>query len=176
MMKLHRRGFTLVELLVVIAIIGILVGLLLPAVQAAREAARRMQCTNNLKQFGLAALNFESTYKKFPPRRHNVMLPDTSGMVAMRSSDASPQVLLMPFFEQSNKFNLFDLNYNVNSDTPIVNTVPAKAGANSRLGNPTCRRLSVHRKRSRSLCRVMDGSATGLALAVATIEATSPMR
>jgi prepilin-type N-terminal cleavage/methylation domain-containing protein len=66
MRRLRSKGFTLVELLVVIAIIGILVGLLLPAVQAAREAARRMSCSNNIRQVGLALLNYESAFKILP--------------------------------------------------------------------------------------------------------------
>lgn len=63
----NQTGFTLVELLVVIAIIGVLVGLLLPAVQAAREAARRMSCSNNLKQLALGIHNYESSFRQFPP-------------------------------------------------------------------------------------------------------------
>lgn len=95
-MKLNSRnnGFTLVELLVVIAIIGILVGLLLPAVQAAREAARRMQCSNNLKQIGLAILNYESAYRAFP------MGSDSTGF--------SAQARLLPFMEQANLHDLID--------------------------------------------------------------------
>ncbi len=99
------KGFTLVELLVVIAIIGILVGLLLPAVQAAREAARRMQCSNNLKQLGLAALNYESTFKKFSPgficARPLVPDANNSNVEAWGWT-----VLVMPFVEQGNLYNL----------------------------------------------------------------------
>ena len=78
-MIIRRRGFTLVELLVVIAIIGILVGLLLPAVQAAREAARRMQCQNHIRQVGLAIHNHESTFKLMPwsTRKQAISPPST---------------------------------------------------------------------------------------------------
>lgn len=99
----RRSGFTLVELLVVIAIIGILVGLLLPAVQAAREAARRMQCSNNLKQLGLAAHNYESAYKKFPYRQGG-----TSRHGISRAGNAdrlSGFLTILPFIEGGNIFN-----------------------------------------------------------------------
>ena len=95
MRYLRNRGFTLVELLVVIAIIGILIALLLPAVQAAREAARRMQCSNNLKQLGLAMHNYHDTYQCFPP---GFMVVDELGNIGGGWAWA---VFLMPFIEQS---------------------------------------------------------------------------
>lgn len=95
-MRLKNRGFTLVELLVVIAIIGILVGLLLPAVQAAREAARRMQCSNNLKQIGLAVHNYESAHKKFP-----------GGVGRFGCCWGTWQVAILPFIEQGSLSQLY---------------------------------------------------------------------
>lgn len=91
-----KRGFTLVELLVVIAIIGILVGLLLPAVQAAREAARRMQCSNNLKQWGLGMHNHHSTFNRFPYASQN----------ARRRTYV---VMLWPYMEQTALFDKYDM-------------------------------------------------------------------
>ena len=100
-----RIGFTLVELLVVIAIIGILVGLLLPAVQAAREAARRMQCSNNLKQMGLAIHNHESTYKYMPACEKDLAAPDADNPYG-QTAVWGTLMHLLPYMEQNNIYNL----------------------------------------------------------------------
>ncbi len=95
---LFRRGFTLVELLVVIAIIGILVGLLLPAVQAAREAARRMQCSNNLKQLALSLHNYESAFKKFSSNYQGVGTGNRG--IGVDNNEYSFTMGLLPYIEQ----------------------------------------------------------------------------
>jgi len=121
----RSKGFTLVELLVVIAIIGILVGLLLPAVQAAREAARRMQCSNNLKQIGLAFLNHESAYQYLPkgpydgdPSLPGMQYDEAVGQYegstccnAAHPNGWSHWFKILPFIEATNVYNLarFDL-------------------------------------------------------------------
>lgn len=95
----RRAAFTLVELLVVIAIIGILVALLLPAIQAAREAARRSQCSNNQKQIGLAALNFETTQKTLPPG-------------AYLAEGSSWSAFILPYLEEGNVFSQLKIGEN----------------------------------------------------------------
>ena len=125
----HRQkasGFTLVELLVVIAIIGILVGLLLPAVQAAREAARRMSCSNNFKQIGLAIHNYHSAFKTAPLHGTGTGIGVNTGNWWEAGNDASKQCLsglvgMMPFLEQQ---GIWEQISNPSSDTVMPGATP----------------------------------------------------
>ncbi|MFN6161351.1 MAG: DUF1559 domain-containing protein [Planctomycetota bacterium] len=108
---LDRRGFTLVELLVVIAIIGVLVGLLLPAVQAAREAARRMSCSNNLKQQGLALHNYESTFKRFPAHMTgNGDLGSNGSVGRTQRGQYAGWFSMLPYLEQATLYSELETN------------------------------------------------------------------
>jgi prepilin-type N-terminal cleavage/methylation domain-containing protein len=104
--KASIHAFTLVELLVVIAIIGVLVGLLLPAVQAAREAARRMSCSNNVKQLALATLNYESAYRRLPPG----VAIDYSAPSSANNAGWGVHGRILPFLESTNLANQVDVN------------------------------------------------------------------
>ncbi|MDR2346008.1 MAG: DUF1559 domain-containing protein [Planctomycetaceae bacterium] len=120
--RLKFLAFTLVELLVVIAIIGVLIALLLPAVQAAREAARRMSCSSNLRQFGIALHNYHSVYECFPG-----IGSDGHGMVgsSMTNSVYSVQSRLLPFMEQESLQGM--INYN----NPLISSGGGHAGASA---------------------------------------------
>ena len=113
-----RRGFTLIELLVVIAIIGVLIALLLPAVQAAREAARRIQCTNNLKQLGLAVMNYESANSALPPQQTMIIVGNTQP-TSYTSWGISAR--LAPFMEAGPMYAAmnFSLKYSDVSNTTV---------------------------------------------------------
>jgi prepilin-type N-terminal cleavage/methylation domain-containing protein/prepilin-type processing-associated H-X9-DG protein len=121
MRKSNLRGFTLVELLVVIAIIGILIALLLPAVQAAREAARRSQCLNNLAQLGLAVHNYEAAYEMLPPGTVNPQGPIRN---APKGYHMGWLVQVLPFIEEQVTFQYVDFSVGVYDDknNPVAKT------------------------------------------------------
>lgn len=109
----RRRGFTLIELLVVIAIIAVLIALLLPAVQQAREAARRTQCKNNLKQLGLALHNYHDSHKMFPMAKNTTSATTPTNFPA--------QARILPYIDQANVYN--QINFSLKATDPI-NAVP----------------------------------------------------
>jgi prepilin-type N-terminal cleavage/methylation domain-containing protein/prepilin-type processing-associated H-X9-DG protein len=123
MLRRSPRGFTLIELLVVIAIIGVLIALLLPAVQSAREAARRAQCSNNLKQLGLALLNYESAYRAFPPGVMHGAVPRASG--GPSSFGMNFNCMILPFTEESGLYDRFNM---VGRSPGYVNESAGSAG------------------------------------------------
>jgi prepilin-type N-terminal cleavage/methylation domain-containing protein len=122
-----RRAFTLVELLVVIAIIGVLVALLLPAVQAAREAARRSSCQNKIHQLGIALHNFHDTHGKFPPGAQNdvIPIPNNTGNTTTYIKGTSWIVFVLPYIEQMPLYQQyrFDLTYSDPINAAIGSTV-----------------------------------------------------
>ncbi len=115
-MTQRRRGFTLIELLVVIAIIAILIALLLPAVQQAREAARRTQCKNHLHEFGLALHNYADVYELFPPTQ----VKRWNGTSLTGGNDMSVHARLLPYMDQAPLYNLMDWNVNWNHANNLV--------------------------------------------------------
>jgi prepilin-type N-terminal cleavage/methylation domain-containing protein/prepilin-type processing-associated H-X9-DG protein len=159
-MNVHRylkkpAGFTLIELLVVISIIGVLIALLLPAVQSAREAARRAQCVNNLKQLGLATLNFESTYAMLPSDSLRLATadPNLDAQAAIPTIAASYLTQILPFMEQSNIYNQINLSLAA-SDT--ANIPPCTGPGALHSGNNSAYSMAI----SAFLCPSSPGPST----------------
>lgn len=143
-----QPGFTLIELLVVIAVIGILVGLLLPAVQFARETARRMQCQSHLKQISLSALNFESTHHRFPSGGWGFQWQGYSDISSIAGQSGSWTYSLLPYLEQESLYELGtyqapsglrdqQLRRRVSSAVPVYNC-PSRRGSEPALFDPSC--------------------------------------
>lgn len=144
----HRAGFTLIELLVVIAIIAVLISLLLPAVQQAREAARKTQCKNNMKQIGLGLLNYESTYNRLPSGGEGTqwtappagmpafMNPPGQGLYGAGFFPVSTFTAILPYIDQQPVYNLFNFNLQYNDGT--ANAAGNRTAAKTFIGSYLC--------------------------------------